>query len=162
MINNNKKTKILRFPEVNSVVLLGRLTKDSDLKRTNLGQAVCSFVIALSRRIKDSNNNSWKDSNPVFVPIIVWGQRAEKLFDKLKKGVAVYIQGKLKTNKWISDNGKINSRLEVVASRVQYLSEINVDAEVEYRINDKQINTEEGNNVNNPIDEDDNNEEIPF
>jgi single-strand DNA-binding protein len=167
MINNNNKIKNLRFPEINSVLLLGRLTKDSDLNKTNMGQSVCTFSIALSRRIKDKNNNIWKDSNPVFVPIVLWGKLAETLFDKLKKGVAVYVQGRLKTNKWISDNGKLNSRLEVVASRVQYLSEVNIKQDDKIN-NDVQLNTEEDkNNIDNNIILDDNNDEhneedIPF
>jgi single-strand DNA-binding protein len=159
----NNKTKILRLPEINLVTLLGRLTKDPDLKRTNLGQAVCSFTIALSKRIKDTTTNSWKNANPVFVPIVVWGGHAEKVFEKLKKGIAVYVQGRLKTNKWISDNGKLNSRLEIIAYRVQYLSGVNINfvEEDNNKQQDKQTIIEEDTGDNIIID-DDSNEEVPF
>jgi single-strand DNA-binding protein len=110
-----------RLPEQNSVIVVGRLTRDPELRRTGMGKAVCSFDIAISRRMKDPITGEWKDADPTFVPIIVWENQAERCNEHLKKGLPVYVEGKLKTNKWEGNDGVKRSRLEVVALRVQFL-----------------------------------------
>jgi single-strand DNA-binding protein len=112
----------IRLPEQNSVIMVGRLTRDPELRRTGTGKAVCSFDIAISRRIKDSATGEWKDADPTFVPVIVWGEQAERRAERLKKGSSVHVEGRLQTNKWEGNDGIKRSRLEVVASRVQILS----------------------------------------
>jgi single-strand DNA-binding protein len=112
----------LRLPEQNTVMMIGRLTRDPELRRTGTGKAVCSFDIAMSRRMKDSVTGEWKDADPTFVPIIVWGEQAERCGERLKKGVPIHIEGRLQTNKWEGNDGTKRSRLEVIASRVQILS----------------------------------------
>jgi single-strand DNA-binding protein len=92
------------------------------LRRTGTGKAVCSFDIAISRRIKDSVTGEWKDADPTFVPVIVWGEQAERCGERLKKGSPVHVEGRLQTNKWEGTDGTKRSRLEAVASRVQILS----------------------------------------
>jgi single-strand DNA-binding protein len=112
----------IRLPEQNSAIMVGRLTRDPELRRTGTGKAVCSFDIAISRRMKDSVTGEWKDADPTFVPIIVWGEQAERCGERLKKGSPVHVEGRLQTNKWEGNDGIKRSRLEVVASRVQILS----------------------------------------
>jgi single-strand DNA-binding protein len=114
----------IRLPEQNSVIMVGRLTRDPELRRTGTGKAVCSFDIAISRRIKDSvtGTGEWKDADPTFVPVIVWGEQAERCGERLKKGSPVHVEGRLQTNKWEGTDGTKRSRLEAVASRVQILS----------------------------------------
>jgi single-strand DNA-binding protein len=114
-----------RLPEQNNVVMVGRLTRDPELRRTNSAKAVCSFDIAMSRRFKDSVTGEWKDADPTFVPIVVWGDQAERCGERLKKGSPVHIEGRLQTSKWTAADGTNKSRLEVVASRVQFLSAVN-------------------------------------
>ncbi|MDR0723767.1 MAG: single-stranded DNA-binding protein [Endomicrobium sp.] len=118
----NQQSNNLRLPEQNSVVLVGRLTRDPELRRTSTGKAVCSFDIAISRRMKDASTGQWKDSDPTFVPIIVWGDQAERCGERLKKGFPVHVEGRLQTNKWEGNDGVKRSRLEVIASRVQFLT----------------------------------------
>jgi len=118
----NQQQNSLRLPEQNSVMLVGRLTRDPELRRTGTGKAVCSFDIAISRRMKDAATGEWKDADPTFVPVIVWGDQAERCGERLKKGVPVHVEGRLQTNKWESSDGTKRSRLEVIASRVQFLS----------------------------------------
>lgn len=110
-----------QLPQQNSAVLVGRLTRDPELKRTSTSKSVCRFDIAISRRFKDSVTGEWKDSAPTYVPIIVWGDQAERCADRLKKGMPVHVEGRLQTNAWQSADGTKKSRLEVVASRVQFL-----------------------------------------
>jgi single-strand DNA-binding protein len=118
----------IRLPEQNSVIIVGRLTRDPELRRTGTGKAVCSFDVAISRRIKDSVTGEWKDANPTFVPVVVWGEQAERFGERLKKGLPVYVEGRLQTNKWEGNDGTKRSRLEVVASRVQILSVVRHDS----------------------------------
>lgn len=113
--------QIYQIPQQNSVILVGRLTRDPELKRTTTSKSVCRFDIAMSRRFKDQVTGEWKDSDPTFVPIIVWGDQAERCAERLKKGIPVYIEGRLQTSSWQSTDGSKRSRLEVVASRVQFL-----------------------------------------
>jgi single-strand DNA-binding protein len=110
-----------QIPQQNSVILVGRLTRDPELKRTSSAKSVCRFDIAMSRRFKDQVTGEWKDSDPTFVPIIVWGEQAERCAERLKKGIPVYLEGRLQTSSWQSTDGSKRSRLEVVASRVQFL-----------------------------------------
>jgi len=110
-----------QIPQQNSVILVGRLTRDPELKRTTTAKSVCRFDIAMSRRFKDQVTGEWKDSDPTFVPIIVWGEQAERCAERLKKGIPVYVEGRLQTNSWQSTDGSKRSRLEVVASRIQFL-----------------------------------------
>lgn len=110
-----------QIPQQNSVILVGRLTRDPELKRTTTSKSVCRFDIAMSRRFKDQVTGEWKDSDPTFVPIIVWGEQAERCAERLKKGIPVYVEGRLQTSSWQSTDGSKRSRLEVVASRIQFL-----------------------------------------
>jgi single-strand DNA-binding protein len=116
-----------RLPEQNSVILVGRLTRDPELRRTSSGKSVCSFDIAVSRRIKDTVSGEWKNSDPVYVPIIVWEAQGERCAQRLKKGSPVHVEGRLQTNKWEGADGSPRSRLEVIASRVQFLSVIKAE-----------------------------------
>ncbi|MDR0486232.1 MAG: single-stranded DNA-binding protein [Elusimicrobiota bacterium] len=111
----------LRLPEQNSVMLIGRLTRDPELRRTGTGKAVCSFDIAVNRRYKDSASGEWKDDT-VFVPVVVWEAQAERCAERLKKGSPVSVEGKLRSNKWEGQDGVKRTKLEVWAQRVQFLS----------------------------------------
>jgi len=142
-----------QIPQQNSVILVGRLTRDPELKRTTTAKSVCRFDIAMSRRFKDQVTGEWKDSEPTFVPIIVWGDQAERCAERLKKGIPVYVEGRLQTNSWQSTDGSKRSRLEVVASRIQFL--------VRMEQNQEKSNVSENEYVsdsNVDIDE----EEVPF
>jgi len=119
---NQPQQNSLRLPEQNNVMLVGRLTRDPELRRTGTGKAVCSFDIAISRRMKDPATGEWKDSDPTFVPVIVWNEQGERCAERLKKGVPVHVEGRLQTNKWTTQDGQNRSRLEVIAQRVQFLS----------------------------------------
>lgn len=110
-----------QLPQQNSVILVGRLTRDPETRRTSTAKSVCRFDIAISRRYKDTTTGEWKDAPATFVPIIVWGDQADRCGDRLKKGMPVHVEGRLQTNSWQSTDGTKRSRLEVIASRVQIL-----------------------------------------
>ena len=148
--------QIYQIPQQNSVILVGRLTRDPELKRTSTSKSVCRFDIAMSSRIKDQVTGEWRDSDPTYVPIIVWGDQADRCNDRLRKGMPVYVEGRLRSNSWQSSDGTKRSRLEVVASRVQFL--VRVDASAQQAKNVEGSSETEYVSDNDVMDD----EEVPF
>ena len=103
--------------DTNVVVLIGRLTRDSEIKYTAAGQPMCKFSIAVNRRKK--NGDQWEDEANFF-DITLWGKQAESLNQYLLKGKQVGVNGELRQDRWQQD-GQSRSKVEVVASSVQLL-----------------------------------------
>ena len=103
--------------DLNHVVLIGRLTRDAELKYTAAGQAVCKFSIAVNRRKK--SGDQWVDE-PNFFDIVVWGRQGESLNQYLVKGKLVGVDGELRQDRWEQD-GQNRSRVEIVAANLQLL-----------------------------------------
>jgi single-strand DNA-binding protein len=109
----------IRLPEQNSVVLVGRLTHDPDVRYLPKGDPVCRFSLAVNRRYKDTSGN-WKDDTS-FIPVVVWREAATRCSERLKKGFPVFVSGRLKSRSWEDKDGKKHSALEVNAQRIQFL-----------------------------------------
>ena len=103
--------------DINVVVLVGRLTRDCELKSTPQGTSVCRFSIAVNRRKRTGDR--WEDEVSYF-DVVLWGKSAETLKPYLQKGRQVSIEGELRQNRW-EQEGKTNSKVEVVANNVQLL-----------------------------------------
>jgi single-strand DNA-binding protein len=103
--------------DLNHVVLIGRLTRDAELKYTANGQAVCKFSIAVNRRRK--NGDQWEDEANFF-DIVVWGRQGEALNQYLVKGKMVGVDGELRQDRWVQD-GQNRSKVEIVANYLQLL-----------------------------------------
>ncbi|MDR2375535.1 MAG: single-stranded DNA-binding protein [Treponema sp.] len=103
--------------DLNHVVLIGRLTRDAELKYTAGGQSVCKFSIAVNRRRK--NGEQWEDEANFF-DIVLWGRQGEALNQYLLKGKMVGIEGELRQDRWQQD-GQNRSRVEIVANNLQLL-----------------------------------------
>jgi single-strand DNA-binding protein len=103
--------------DLNHVVLIGRLTRDAELKYTANGQAVCKFSIAVNRRRK--NGDQWEDEANFF-DIVVWGRQGESLNQYLVKGKMVGVDGELRQDRWQQD-GQNRSKVEIVANYLQLL-----------------------------------------
>ena len=111
----------IRLPEQNQAIVAGRLTRDPNVAFTQKGQAVCRFDVAVNRRYLDQNSNEWKD-DVVFVPVVVWGQGAERAKDRLKKGTPVYVEGRLTTSEYTDKNtGQTRRSLQITCRRLQIL-----------------------------------------
>ncbi len=103
--------------DVNSVILIGRLTRDAELKYTSGSVAVCKFAIAVNKRRKQGDQ--WvEEAN--FFDIVLWGKMGETLNQYLVKGKQVAVQGELHQNRWEQD-GQSRSKIEIMASNVQLL-----------------------------------------
>ncbi|MDR0710577.1 MAG: single-stranded DNA-binding protein [Spirochaetaceae bacterium] len=103
--------------DINHVVLVGRLTRDAELKYTAGGQAVCKFSIAVNRRKK--SGEQWVDEANFF-DIVLWGRQGESLNQYLLKGKQVGIEGELRQDRWEQD-GQNRSKVEIVANNLQLL-----------------------------------------
>ena len=103
--------------DINHVVLVGRLTRDAELKYTAGGQAVCKFSIAINRRRK--SGDQWEDEANYF-DIVVWGRQGESLAQYLLKGKQVGIDGELRQDRWQQD-GQNRSKVEIFANNLQLL-----------------------------------------
>jgi single-strand DNA-binding protein len=104
--------------DINHVVLVGRLTRDAELKYTANGQAVCKFSVAINRRKK--SGDQWVDEANFF-DIVLWGRQGESLNQYLVKGKMVGVDGELRQDRWEQD-GQNRSRVEIVAANIQLLS----------------------------------------
>tara|TARA_B100000959_G_scaffold269450_1_gene315218 strand:+ start:1765 stop:2184 length:420 start_codon:yes stop_codon:yes gene_type:complete len=104
---------------VNKVFLLGNLTRDPELRYTANGFAVAGFGIAVNRKYKQ--DNEWKEE-ACFIDITVWGKQAESCSEYLHKGSSAFIEGRLNFRSWETEQGQKRSKLEVVATNVQFLS----------------------------------------
>ena len=101
---------------LNRIVLIGRLTKDPELKYTPAkGTAVATFTLAVNRRFSQQGQQREAD----FVPIVVWQAQAENCAKFLTKGSSAYVEGRLQTRSWDKD-GQKQYRTEVIADRVQF------------------------------------------
>jgi len=101
----------------NKVILLGRLTREPELRFTNSGTAVCSFGLAVNEKYK--SGDEWQEKVH-FVDISVWGKAGENVAQYLKKGSQALIDGKLNYQTWEAQ-GEKKSKLEVVANNIQFM-----------------------------------------
>jgi len=103
--------------DINCVVIVGRLTRDAELKYTAGGQAVCKFSVAVNRRRK--NGDQWEDEANFF-DVVLWGRQGEALNQYLVKGKSVGVQGELRQDRW-QQEGQNRSKVEIVANNIQLL-----------------------------------------
>ncbi len=103
--------------DVNYVILIGRLTRDAELKYTNSGLAVSSFSLAVNRRKRSGDN--WEDEVSFF-DLALFGKRAESLNQYLTKGQQVAVEGTLAQDRWEQD-GQKRSKVKILANNIQLL-----------------------------------------
>ena len=101
---------------INSVVLVGRLTKDPELKYTQSGVAVCRFTLAANRPFK-TNGKQEAD----FINCVAWRKTAENMANFLKKGSLTGVEGRIQTSNFEGKDGNRVFMTEVVADSVQFL-----------------------------------------
>jgi len=102
---------------MNQVVLIGRLTRDPELRFiSSSGTAIARFAIAVNREYKRDGQ-----SETDFFNIVVWGKSAENCANYLKKGRLVAINGKMQNNNYEDKNGVKHYTIEIHANRVQFL-----------------------------------------
>lgn len=109
----------IRLPYVNRVLLTGRLTRDPEVRYTPSGHAVATLALAVNRPYKDQAG-AWQEET-CFLSVVVWDRQAELAGEQLKKGSAVFVEGRLTSRSWETPEGQKRQVLEVRADRVQFL-----------------------------------------
>lgn len=102
---------------INNVVLVGRMTRDAELRMTQSNTAVASFTLAVNRPFKNQNGEREAD----FINCVIWRQAAENLANWCKKGALVGITGNIQTRNYENQQGQRVYVTEVVADNFQLL-----------------------------------------
>src|SRR5690625_512361 len=102
---------------INRVVLVGRLTRDPDLRYTPNGVAVANFTLAVNRPF----TNQQGDRDADFINCVAWRRQAENLANYMKKGSQIGVDGRLQSRSYEDQDGKMVYVTEVVADSVQFL-----------------------------------------
>ncbi len=105
---------------VNKVILIGNLGADPEMRYTPSGTAVATLRIATNRKWKDRDGNMQEETE--WHRVIVWDKAAEFCGNYLSKGSKVYVEGRLKTQKWKDQTGADRYTTEIIASTVQNLT----------------------------------------
>ena len=105
----------------NKAILMGNLTRDPELRTTPSGATVCNFDLALNRSYTSQSGE--KKEEVCYITIVVWGKQAEHCAQYLKKGRGAHVEGHLQQRSWTTPEGQKRTKLEVVAERVQFLSD---------------------------------------
>ena len=103
--------------DINHVVIVGRLTRDAELRYTNSGSAVANISLAINTRRR--RDDQWVDEAHFF-DAVVWGKTAESLSPYLTKGKQIGLEGELRQNRWEQD-GQRRSKVEIFTRNIQLL-----------------------------------------
>lgn len=127
--------------DLNEVNLLGRATRDAELKSTPNGTSVATVSVATGDNYTTKEGKKVEDTE--FSNIVFWGKLGEIAGEYLTKGKRVYIKGKLKTRSWEGDDGKKRYRTEIIAREMILLdggdkkntsNKVETDAEFKKRV----------------------------
>jgi single-strand DNA-binding protein len=104
---------------INKVILVGNLGKDPEVRYAQSGMAICKLRLAVTERVKDGAEG-WKDATEWFT-VTLFGKTAENAGQYLQKGRQVYVEGRLKSDKYKDKEGIERTSIEVIANTLQYL-----------------------------------------
>ena len=130
---------------LNCVCLLGRLTRNPDVRYSPSGTPVTALGLAVNNRIKRSDG-SWQD-DPCFVDVVVFGQQAEACGEHLNKGDPVLLEGRLQYRTWQDQQGNKRSKHEVMAFRVQFLPKPSPRSDADDRLLAASVGAEDDEDV---------------
>lgn len=108
------------MPNFNKVFLMGNLTKDPELRYTAGGAPVANLRMAINRVYQSKTGE--KKEDVCFVTVVVWQKQAEAVGEYLKKGDPLFVEGRLQSKSWETEDKQKRTTIEVVAERVQFLN----------------------------------------
>ncbi len=109
---------------MNKVILIGRLTKDPEVRYTQTGKAVARFTLAVDRRFVRRDADSGQQTAD-FIPIVVWDKLAEVCGNNLVKGRRISVEGRLQVRSYEAQDGTRRYVTEVNASDIEFLDSKN-------------------------------------
>lgn len=110
---------------LNTITIMGRLTRDPELRRTGSGLAVASFSVAVERDYPDQQTGKREAD---FIDCVAWRQTGEFVSKWFTKGAMIVVSGRLQMRKWVDKDGKNRTTAEIVADNV-YFGESKKDRE---------------------------------
>lgn len=102
----------------NTMVVVGNLTTDPELRFTSTGAAVANFTVASTSRVFDKDSGQWRDGDTLFLRCTVWQQLAQNVADSLTKGVRVIVTGKLRQHSFETREGEKRTSVELQADEI--------------------------------------------
>lgn len=105
------------MPTDNSVVLVGNVTRDPELRFTNTGQPTATFGLAVNRRWQNRQTQEWEEATSFF-DIVCWREMAENVSESLARGARVIVSGRLEQRSWETPEGERRSRVEIIADEL--------------------------------------------
>ena len=104
---------------VNKAIIVGRLTRDPELRTIQSGQTIASFSVATSRQWKDQSGQ--KQEKVDFHNVVAWGKQGEVIGQYFTKGQEIYVEGRLETQSWDDkESGKKMYRTEIVLEKFEF------------------------------------------
>ncbi len=110
---------------MNQAVLIGRLTKDPELKYTPQGTAVCNFTLAVDRELSREKKDQAQANGQAtadFIRIVAWGKQGENCANYLHKGSQCAVHGRIQTGSYEAADGSRRYTTDIVANRVEFLT----------------------------------------
>ncbi|MDD2374552.1 MAG: single-strand DNA-binding protein [Clostridiales bacterium] len=101
---------------MNKAILMGRLTRDPEMRTTPNQVNVCTFTIAVDRRFKSANGERQAD----FIPVVAWRQQADFVGRYFRKGSRIVVVGSIQTRNWEDQEGKKRTTTEVIADEIYF------------------------------------------
>ncbi len=111
---------------LNKVFLIGRLTRNPEIRFLPSGTQVTSFSIAVNRAYKTKDSSEWKEET-YFFDVEAFGKLAERIGKQVSKGTQVLIEGSLRQDKWETSSGEKRSKIKIVADKINLLSPAKVE-----------------------------------
>lgn len=109
----------LAMIEVNKVFLAGRLTQDPELRYTPSGVAVTTLRMAVNTTLFPRDGE--KKEEVLYINVVVWRKRAEACVQYLRKGSPVFVEGRMQSRQWETEDGQKRSVIEIQSEKVQFL-----------------------------------------
>lgn len=102
---------------MNKIILLGRLTRDPEVRYTATGKVVCQFTLAVDRPFANQEGQREAD----FIPVVIWGKNAETCGNSLTKGQRALVEGRLQIRSYDGKDGNKHWVTEVIADRFEFI-----------------------------------------
>lgn len=151
---------------MNSVVLIGRLARDPDLKYLPSGMAVANMTLAVDKELfGDKKQEAINQGKPTadFIRVVVFGKQAENCANYLSKGSMCAVNGRINTGSYTTQTGEKRYTTDVVANRVEFIGSKKSESTLPGKPSNKDSNffddfSDDDNDIFQPVDE----EDIPF
>lgn len=101
----------------NTVLIIGNVTKDPELRYTPNGLATVTFAVAVNRRWQNRQTHEWEEATSFF-DVVCWRELAENVSESLTKGTRVIVSGRLEQRTWETPEGEKRSKVEIVADEL--------------------------------------------